>query len=130
MDNYDYLFKLILIGDSSVGKSCLLQRFIDDEFREDSDPTIGVEFGSRVIKSTSGIPIRLQVWDTAGQENFRAITQTYYKGAIGAMVVFDVTEKETFENVTKWIQDAKNYCSSYNFEMVLVGNKMDDSLNR
>ena len=66
MENYDYLFKLILIGDSSVGKSCILQRLIDDEFREDTDPTIGVEFGSKLIKSTSGVPVRLQVWDTAG----------------------------------------------------------------
>ncbi len=73
---------------------------IDETYKEDSDPTIGVEFGSKLIKSTSGIPIRLQVWDTAGQENFKAITQTYYKGAIGALVVFDITHKDTFDNVT------------------------------
>lgn len=107
MNNYDYMFKLILIGDSSVGKSCLLTRLTEDFFKSESDPTIGVEFGTKVLKSSSGLNVRIQVWDTAGQENFRSITQSYYRGAIGAFIVFDLTQRKSYENVGKWIKDAR-----------------------
>lgn len=125
MNNYEYLFKLILIGDSSVGKSCLLTRLIDEYFKSECDPTIGIEFGTKILKSSSGIPIRLQIWDTAGQENFRSITQAYYKGAIGALVVFDITNAQSFENLQKWINDAKSNTNSDNFELIILGNKHD-----
>jgi small GTP-binding protein len=101
------MFKLILIGDSSVGKSCLLTRLTEDFFKSESDPTIGVEFGTKVLKSSSGLNVRIQVWDTAGQENFRSITQSYYRGAIGAFIVFDLTQRKSYENVGKWIKDAR-----------------------
>lgn len=77
MNNYDYLFKFILIGDSTVGKTCILTRFVDGFFKQDSDPTIGVEFGSKVLKCENDLTVRLQVWDTAGQESFRSITRYF-----------------------------------------------------
>ncbi len=125
MNNYDYLFKLILIGDSSVGKSCLLTRLIDEYFKSECDPTIGIEFGTKIIKSSSGVPIWLQIWDTAGQENFWSITQSYYKGAIGALIIFDISNWQSFDNLSKWIRDAKTSSNSENFELVILGNKHD-----
>ena len=106
MNNYDYLFKFILIGDSTVGKTCILTRFVDGWFKAESDPTIGVEFGSKVLKSKSGLTVRLQVWDTAGQESFRSITRSYYRGAIGALLVYDITNVSTFESLPTWLKES------------------------
>jgi len=98
MASYDYLFKFIMIGDSSVGKTCMLTRYVDGWFKSDNDPTIGVEFGSKLIKCKDGTVVRLQVWDTAGQESFRSITKSYYRGAIGAILVYDITQEKSFNS--------------------------------
>jgi len=95
---YDYVFKLVLIGDSGVGKSCLLLRFADDTYTESHISTIGVDFKIRTIQ-LEGKTIKLQIWDTAGQERFRTITSSYYRGAHGIIVVYDTTDSETFEHV-------------------------------
>ena len=124
MNNYDYLFKFILIGDSTVGKTCILTRFVDGWFKQDSDPTIGVEFGSKVLKCKSGVTVRLQVWDTAGQESFRSITRSYYRGAIGALLVYDITNANSFDSLPSWLKDSLD-ATNHNIGLVLVGNKAD-----
>ncbi|CAH1439179.1 unnamed protein product [Lactuca virosa] len=119
----DYLFKTVLIGDSAVGKSNLLSRFAKDEFYLDTKPTIGVEFAYRNTKLGDKI-IKAQIWDTAGQERFRAITNSYYRGALGAMLVYDITRNETFEHVRKWLQELREF-GDPDMVVVLVGNKSD-----
>ncbi|XP_077253148.1 ras-related protein RABA6b-like [Tasmannia lanceolata] len=119
----DYLFKTVLIGDSAVGKSNLLSRFARDEFRLDSKPTIGVEFAYRNIKVGDKL-IKTQLWDTAGQERYRAITSSYYRGALGAMLVYDITRRATFSNLKKWLVELREYADS-EMVIVLVGNKSD-----
>eukprot|EP00262_Sarcandra_glabra_P003647 TRINITY_DN1439_c0_g1_i1.p1 TRINITY_DN1439_c0_g1~~TRINITY_DN1439_c0_g1_i1.p1 ORF type:complete len:219 (+),score=21.17 TRINITY_DN1439_c0_g1_i1:255-911(+) len=119
----DYLFKAILIGDSAVGKSNLLLRFSRGEFRLDSKPTIGVEFAYRNIRVRDKL-IKAQIWDTAGQERFRAITSSYYRGALGALLVYDITRRATFHNLKKWLQELKDF-SEPDMVAVLVGNKSD-----
>nr|ACU23574.1 unknown [Glycine max] len=119
----DYLFKAVLIGDSGVGKSNLISRFAKDEFRLDSKPTIGVEFAYRNIKVRDKL-IKAQIWDTAGQERFRAITSSYYRGALGAMLVYDITKRATFVNVGKWLHELREF-GGEDMVVVLVGNKSD-----
>jgi len=120
---YDYLFKLLLIGDSGVGKSCLLLRFADDTYTESYISTIGVDFKIRTIQ-LEGRVIKLQIWDTAGQERFRTITSSYYRGAHGIIVVYDVTDQVSFNNVKQWMQEIQRYaCDSVC--RLLVGNKSD-----
>ena len=97
-EEFDYLFKIVIIGDSGVGKSNLLSRFVDDTFSMDSKPTIGVEFATKTL-SIDSKSIKNQIWDTAGQERFRTITGAYYKGAHAIIVVYDITRKETFEDI-------------------------------
>ncbi|KAI9298753.1 rab11 protein [Neoconidiobolus thromboides FSU 785] len=122
-DEYDYLFKVVLIGDSSVGKSNLLSRFTRDEFNLESKSTIGVEFATRNIQ-VEGKSIKAQIWDTAGQERYRAITSAYYRGAVGALLVYDVTKHTTFENVTRWLKELRDHAEP-NIVILLVGNKCD-----
>ena len=121
--SYAYLFKYIIIGDSGVGKSCLLLQFTDKRFQPAYDLTIGVEFGTRMI-NIGHKQIKLQIWDTAGQENFRSITRSYYRGAIGALLVYDITKRETFNHLTNWLKEV-NERSNENMVIMLVGNKSD-----
>ncbi|MCO5562619.1 hypothetical protein L7F22_016247 [Adiantum nelumboides] len=122
-DDYDYLFKVVLTGDSGVGKSNLLSRFSRNEFALESRSTIGVEFATRTI-NVDGKTIKAQIWDTAGQERYRAITNAYYRGAVGALLVYDVTRHMTFENVERWLKELREHTDS-NIVIMLVGNKSD-----
>ncbi|KAG6634395.1 hypothetical protein I3843_12G114700 [Carya illinoinensis] len=122
-DDYDYLFKVVLIGDSGVGKSNLLSRFTRNEFNNDSKSTIGVEFATRSVRVDDKI-VKAQIWDTAGQERYRAITSAYYRGAVGALLVYDVTRHLTFENVERWLKELRDHTDS-NIVIMLVGNKAD-----
>jgi len=121
--DYDFLFKLVLIGDSGVGKSCLLLRFADDNFTDSYISTIGVDFRFRTINIDSKT-VKLQIWDTAGQERFRTITSAYYRGADGIIMVYDVTSLESFEHVEEWLNEVDRYANE-NTVKLLVGNKAD-----
>ncbi|XP_050527756.1 ras-related protein Rab-1A [Daktulosphaira vitifoliae] len=121
--DYDYLFKLLLIGDSGVGKSCLLLRFADDTYTDSYISTIGVDFKIRTIKLDNKT-VKLQIWDTAGQERFRTITSSYYRGAHGIIVVYDCTDMETFTNLKQWLEEISRYACE-NVNKLLVGNKCD-----
>lgn len=121
--NYDYLFKVVLIGDSGVGKSNLLSRFTRNEFNLESKSTIGVEFATRSI-SVDSKTVKAQIWDTAGQERYRAITSAYYRGAVGALLVYDIAKHATYVNVTRWLKELRDHADS-NIVIMLVGNKSD-----
>jgi len=125
---YDYLFKLLLIGDSGVGKSCLLLRFADDTYTESYISTIGVDFKIRTF-DLSGKTIKLQMWDTAGQERFKTITSSYYKGAHGIILVYDITDKQSFKDVENWLAEVEKHANE-NVNKLLVGNKSDLEQNR
>ncbi|XP_057162428.1 ras-related protein Rab-2B isoform X2 [Ursus arctos] len=125
---YAYLFKYIIIGDTGVGKSCLLLQFTDKRFQPVHDLTIGVEFGARMV-NIDGKQIKLQIWDTAGQESFRSITRSYYRGAAGALLVYDITRRETFNHLTSWLEDARQHSSS-NMVIMLIGNKRENTCTR
>jgi len=120
---YDYLFKLLLIGDSGVGKSCLLLRFMDNSYTESYISTIGVDFRICSI-DVNGKKIKLQIWDTAGQERFRTITSSYYRGAQGIIVVYDVTDMNSFVNIKQWLKEIERYASD-KVNILIVGNKTD-----
>ncbi|XP_010490204.1 PREDICTED: ras-related protein RABA2a isoform X1 [Camelina sativa] len=149
-EEYDYLFKVVLIGDSGVGKSNLLSRFTRNEFCLESKSTIGVEFATRTLQlpvmhfaaaaahyfdlvfgkinhlcsKVEGRTVKAQIWDTAGQERYRAITSAYYRGALGALLVYDVTKPTTFENVSRWLKELRDHADS-NIVIMLIGNKTD-----
>lgn len=110
MSDYNYLFKYIIIGDVNVGKSCLMTQYIDWEFKNFIDPTIGVEFGT-IIENINGKVIKIHIWDTAGQENFKSIIGGYFRGAIGGLLVFDLTIRKSFENLSKWLDEVNNKSS-------------------
>ena len=114
---------MVLIGDSGVGKSNLLSRFTRNEFNLDSKSTIGVEFATRSI-SVDSKTIKAQIWDTAGQERYRAITSAYYRGAVGALLVYDISKHSTYENVTRWLKELRDHADA-NIVIMLVGNKSD-----
>ena len=122
-ESYDLLFKLILIGDSCVGKSNILLKYLKNEFDPNSRATVGVEFGTKNI-IINNKKIKIQIWDTAGQERYRSITSAYYKGAKGALIVYDITRKCTFDNIDKWISDLK-LNGDKNICIVILGNKSD-----
>ncbi|CAO3643882.1 unnamed protein product [Cunninghamella blakesleeana] len=122
-DEYDYLFKLVLIGDSGVGKSNLLSRFTTNEFNLESKSTIGVEFATKNIEIEKHT-IKAQIWDTSGQERYRAITGAYYRGAVGALLVYDITRQTSFQNVTHWLKELREHADP-NIVIMLVGNKLD-----
>jgi len=122
-DEYDYLFKVVLIGDSGVGKSNLLSRFTRNEFSLESKSTIGVEFATRSIEVDEKT-IKAQIWDTAGQERYRAITSAYYRGAVGALLVYDIAKHLTYENVERWLKELRDHADT-NIVIMLVGNKSD-----
>ncbi|XP_001857982.2 ras-related protein Rab-4B [Culex quinquefasciatus] len=122
-ESYDYLFKFLIIGRAGSGKSCLLHHFIENKFKEDSSHTIGVEFGSRIV-NVGGKSIKLQIWDTAGQERFRSVTRSYYRGAAGALLVYDSTSRDSFNVLSNWLNDARTLASQ-NICILLVGNKKD-----
>ncbi|XP_049379977.1 ras-related protein RABA5a [Solanum stenotomum] len=119
----DYLFKIVLIGDSAVGKSNLLARFARDEFYPNSKSTIGVEFQTQKL-DINGKEVKAQIWDTAGQERFRAVTSAYYRGAVGALLVYDISRRLTFENIGRWLNELQTH-SDMNVVTILVGNKSD-----
>ncbi|CAB4252482.1 similar to Saccharomyces cerevisiae YFL038C YPT1 Rab family GTPase, involved in the ER-to-Golgi step of the secretory pathway [Maudiozyma barnettii] len=120
---YDYLFKLLLIGNSGVGKSCLLLRFSDDTYSNDYISTIGVDFKIKTVE-LEGKTVKLQIWDTAGQERFRTITSSYYRGSHGIIIVYDITDQESFNGVKMWLQEIDRYATSTVLKL-LVGNKCD-----
>ena len=122
-EDFELLFKIIIIGDSGVGKTNILSRYIKNSFSFDTRSTVGVEFGAKKVE-VNGYKVKNQIWDTAGQERYRSITNTYYKGAKGALVVYDISKRDTFDNANKWINELrmngeKDVC------IVLVGNKSD-----
>ena len=123
MDQHDLLFKIVLIGDSGVGKSNLLLRFSRDNFDHKSQTTIGVEFATKTLEINNTM-VKAQVWDTAGQERYRAITSAYYRGALGALLVYDISKQSTFSNIDRWINEMQDHADS-GLVTVLVGNKCD-----
>ncbi|XXG86439.1 hypothetical protein AAC387_Pa11g1335 [Persea americana] len=122
-DKIDYVFKIVLIGDSAVGKSQILARFARNDFSLDSKATIGVEFQTRtlVIQHKS---VKAQIWDTAGQERYRAVTSAYYRGAVGAMLVYDITKRQTFDHIPRWLEELRGHADK-NIVIILIGNKSD-----
>lgn len=119
----DYLFKVVLIGDSGVGKSNLLSRFTRNQFNLESKTTIGVEFATKSIEY-DGKRIKAQIWDTAGQERYRAITSAYYRGAVGALLVYDLSKRLTYDNVSRWLKELRDHADPH-IVIMLVGNKKD-----
>ncbi len=123
LDDYDYSFKIIIIGESGVGKSGIFSRFTRNYFDLDTKATLGVEFFSKSLK-IKGKSIKAQVWDTAGQERFRALTKSYYKGAAGVLLVFDITNRDSFKNLDKWIEEVREH-GEKDHVSILIGNKCD-----
>lgn len=124
---HDSLFKIIIIGDSGTGKSCVLKRLVENEFKQDHDVTVGVEFGSYLVKVEDKI-LKLQIWDTAGQESFRSITKIFYRGAHAAILTYSVTRRDSFENLTDWLKEIRQSCAP-DVQIFLIGNKNDLSPN-
>ncbi|XP_008233092.1 PREDICTED: ras-related protein RABA3 [Prunus mume] len=122
-EKIDYVFKVVVIGDSAVGKTQILSRFTRNEFCFDSKSTIGVEFQTRTV-TIKGKLIKAQIWDTAGQERYRAVTSAYYRGALGALLVYDITKRQTFDHVARWVEELRAHADN-SIVIMLVGNKAD-----
>ena len=122
-DNYEMMFKVVLVGDSFVGKTNIMSKYLKDEFHEDSKATVGVEFGSKQF-TIEGHSIKAQIWDTAGQERYKSIKSAYYKGAKGAFVVYDITRKTSFESIDRWVNDL-TAAADKKITIVVIGNKCD-----
>ena len=121
---YDQLYKIVLIGDSGVGKSSLVSRYVKGTFPKNKGATIGVEFASKNLKLRTGTNVKAQIWDTAGQERYLAITSAHYRRAVGALVVYDICKRQSFDNCEKWINDVKAQADP-DIAIMLVGNKLD-----
>lgn len=119
----EMIFKLIIIGDSTTGKTNILSRYLNNKFEKISKSTIGVELGNKTFNIKNNI-VNCQIWDTAGQERYRSMTKAYYKGALGALIVYDITKKTTFESVENWLTDLKN-SADQKISVILIGNKND-----
>lgn len=122
-EDYDVIYKIIIIGDSGVGKSNILSMYLRNEFKQDSKSTVGVEFGAKKL-TINNTTIKAQIWDTAGQERYRSITSTYYKGSKGCFIVYDITQNSTFESVDRWYNEMRKTADP-NISIILVGNKCD-----
>jgi len=122
-EEFNMIFKVVLIGDSGVGKTNIMSRYIKDEFSIETKTTVGVEFGAKKLE-INGTNIKAQIWDTAGQERYKSITNAYYKGAKGALIVFDITRPSSFESVDKWITELKSKCD-VDVSIIMIGNKCD-----
>ena len=123
--NYDYIFKILLLGDSSVGKTCFLLRYSDDTFTENHISTIGLDYRFKLVNLENDKKVKLQIWDTAGQDRFRAITKNYYKGAHGIILMYDVTNISTFNNIKSWVTQIRENTTE-KIKIALVGNKIDE----
>lgn len=121
---FKYVFKYIIIGNPSVGKSCLLNQFLNNRFSEEYEITVGVEFGAKTIEIEDGNKVKLQIWDTAGQESFKSITRSYYRAAAVALLVYDITSRDSFESISSWLEECK-VNGNPEMTLVLVGNKTD-----
>lgn len=126
---YLYQFRLILLGDSTVGKSSLLRQFKEGTYFPDISLTVGVDFHAKLIH-IRGQPVKLQLWDTAGQDRFRAIVRAYYRNAVGGLLVFDITNRESFANLSTWLEEAQKNAEPHKPVFVLVGNKTDQEKQR
>ncbi|CAG5124914.1 unnamed protein product [Candidula unifasciata] len=122
---FEYQFRLILIGDSTVGKSSLLKYFTDGKFEEACDPTVGVDFYARLVEIKPGVRVKLQMWDTAGQERFRSITRSYYRNSVGVIIAYDITKRHSFENLKVWYEEAREHIEAHKAIFVILGHKSD-----
>merc|ERR1719190_200320 len=122
-DDYDYLLKVVMVGDSGVGKSCLLKRFASNEWQDGYISTIGVDFEIVTLNLQNQV-VKLQIWDTAGQERFHNITTSYYRGAMGIMLVYDITNAKSFDNIAKWLRNIDEHANE-DVERMILGNKAD-----
>ena len=129
MEKKEFLYKILLLGDSSVGKTCFLMRYTDNTFQEIHMSTIGLDYKLKNVQLDDGKMVKIQIWDTAGQDRFRSITKNYYKGAHGIILIYDITNQKTFENVKNWINQIKEEVSN-KVTIILVGNKIDDADHR
>ena len=123
-ENTDFAFKILLLGDSSVGKTCFLKRYTDNTFQDAYLSTIGFDFKFKFVTLENGKTVKVQLWDTAGQERFRTIAKSYYKGAHGIILIYDVTNRKTFDNIRKWLNQIKDEASN-KISIILVANKID-----
>jgi small GTP-binding protein len=122
--SYDHIFKILLLGDSSVGKTCVLLRYSDDTFNDYHISTIGLDYRLKLVNVSPNTTVKLQLWDSAGQDRFKAITRNYYKGAHGIVLLYDVTSPASFSNIKNWISQIKDNTSD-KVKMCIVGNKID-----
>ena len=122
-DSFKYVFKYIIVGDPSVGKSCILNQFLNGDFTEEYDITVGVEFGAKTV-NVKGQKAKLQIWDTAGQDSFKSITRAYYRGSAAALICYDITCRDSFDNIENWIKECQTN-GNQEMTLILVGNKID-----